>query len=56
MLSCACYILIIAIIAAVLGFCGIAGTAQGSPRSCFLVFLVLSWFSSLVLGRRTQGL
>jgi len=43
--------LIIALIAAALGFGGIAGTATGIAKILFFVFLVL-FVVSLVLGRR----
>ncbi|MFT6464428.1 MAG: uncharacterized membrane protein YtjA (UPF0391 family) [Halopseudomonas sp.] len=53
MLSWAVTFLIIAIIAAVLGFGGIAGTATGIAKILFLVFLVL-FVVSLILGRRPK--
>jgi len=43
--------LVIALIAAALGFGGIAGTATGIAKLLFVVFLVL-FVISLVLGRR----
>jgi uncharacterized membrane protein YtjA (UPF0391 family) len=43
--------LVIALIAAALGFGGIAGTATGIAKLLFLVFLVL-FVVSLLLGRR----
>ncbi len=52
MLSWAITFLIIALIAAVLGFGGIAGTAVGIAKILFVVFLVL-FVVALVLGRRT---
>jgi uncharacterized membrane protein YtjA (UPF0391 family) len=45
--------LIIAIIAAVLGFGCIAGTATGIAKILFLVFLVL-FVVSLVMGRKPR--
>jgi uncharacterized membrane protein YtjA (UPF0391 family) len=42
---------VIAIVAAVLGFGGIAGTAAGIAKILFFAFLILALFS-LVLGRR----
>ena len=42
---------VIAIVAAVLGFGGIAGTAAGSAKILVVAFLILALFS-LVLGRR----
>lgn len=44
--------LIIALIAAVLGFTGVAGTAVGIAKILFVVFLVL-FVVSLLLGRRS---
>ncbi|MGH0030278.1 MAG: DUF1328 domain-containing protein [Myxococcota bacterium] len=52
MLSWAITFLIIALIAAALGFGGIAGAATGIAKVLFLVFLV-AFFVSLVLGRRS---
>ena len=43
--------LIVALIAAALGFTGLAGTAVGIAKILFVVFLVL-FLSSLLLGRR----
>ncbi len=51
MLSWAITFLIIALVAAVLGFGGIAGTAVGFAKIIFFVFLVL-FAVSLVFGRR----
>ena len=50
MLSWAITFLVIAIIAAVLGFGGIAGTAAGIAKILFFVFLVL-FVVSLLFGR-----
>ena len=44
--------LVIALIAAVLGFGGIAGTAVGIAKLLFFIFLVL-FVIALVFGRRT---
>lgn len=52
MLSWAITFLLIALIAAVLGFGGIAGTAVGFAKILFAVFLVL-FVVALVMGRRT---
>ena len=52
MLSWAITFLVIAIIAAVLGFGGIAGTAVGIAKLLFFVFLAL-FVISLLMGRRT---
>ena len=52
MLSWAITFLVIALIAAVLGFGGIAGTAVGIAKILFFVFLVM-FALTLVLGRRT---
>ena len=52
MLSWAVTFLIIALIAAVLGFGGIAGTAIGIAKILFFVFLVL-FVVSLIFHRRT---
>jgi len=52
MISWAITFLIIALIAAVLGFGGIAGTAVGIAKILFFVFLVL-FVISLLMGRRT---
>jgi uncharacterized membrane protein YtjA (UPF0391 family) len=43
--------LVIALIAAVLGFGGIAGTAVGIAKILFFVFLVI-WLVAFLLGRR----
>jgi uncharacterized membrane protein YtjA (UPF0391 family) len=51
MLSWAITFLIIALIAAVLGFGGIAGTAVGIAKILCFVFLVL-FIVSLIFGRR----
>jgi uncharacterized membrane protein YtjA (UPF0391 family) len=45
--------LIIALIAAALGFGGIAGTAVGIAKILFFVFIVL-FILSLIFGRRTK--
>ncbi|HSI07216.1 MAG: DUF1328 domain-containing protein [Rariglobus sp.] len=45
--------LIIALIAAALGFGGIAGTAVGIAKILFFVFIVL-FLLSLIFGRRTN--
>jgi len=52
MLSWAITFLIIAIVAAILGFGGIAGTAVGIAKLLFFVFLAL-FVISLFMGRRT---
>ena len=52
MLSWAVTFLIIALIAAVLGFGGIAGTAVGIAKILCFVFLVL-FVVALIMGRRT---
>lgn len=52
MLSWAVTFLIIALIAAVLGFGAIAGTAAGIAKILFFVFLLL-FVISLLLGKRT---
>ena len=52
MLSWAITFLLIALIAAVLGFSSIAGTAVGFAKIIFAVFLVL-FVVALVMGRRT---
>lgn len=52
MLSWAITFLIIALIAAILGFGGIAGTAVGIAKILFFVFLAL-FIISLIFGRRT---
>jgi uncharacterized membrane protein YtjA (UPF0391 family) len=43
--------LVIAIIAAILGFGGIAGTAVGIAKILFFVFLVI-WLIAFIFGRR----
>jgi uncharacterized membrane protein YtjA (UPF0391 family) len=50
MLSWAVTFLIVALIAAALGFTGIAGTAVGFAKILFVVFMILFLFS-LLLGR-----
>lgn len=52
MLNYALVFLIIAILAGVLGFGVIAGTAAMVAKVCFVVFLVLFLFSLLSGGRR----
>lgn len=52
MLSWAIIFLIIALIAAILGFGGLAGTAVGIAKILFFVFLAL-FIVSLIFGRRT---
>lgn len=52
MLSWAITFLIIALIAAILGFGGVAGTAVGIAKILFFVFLAL-FIVSLIFGRRT---
>lgn len=54
MLSWALLFAIIALIAAVLGFGVVAGTAALIARICFFVFLVL-FVISLLSGRRTAA-
>ena len=44
--------LVIALIAAILGFGGIAGTAVGIAKILFFVFLVI-WLVAFLLGRRS---
>ncbi len=51
MLSWAITFLVIALIAGILGFTSIAGTAIGFAKIVFLVFLVL-FVLSFVMGRR----
>lgn len=51
MISWAITFLIIALIAAVLGFGGIAGTAVGIAKILFFVFIAL-FVLSLIFGRR----
>jgi uncharacterized membrane protein YtjA (UPF0391 family) len=53
MLTWSIVFLIIAIIAALFGFTGIAGTAVGFAKILFFIFLVL-FVISLFLGRRPQ--
>jgi uncharacterized membrane protein YtjA (UPF0391 family) len=43
--------LVIALIAAVLGFGGIAGTAAGIAKALFVIFLVV-WVLAFMVGRR----
>ena len=43
--------LVVALIAAVMGFGGLAGTAIGIAKILFFVFLVL-WLVSFLFGRR----
>jgi uncharacterized membrane protein YtjA (UPF0391 family) len=52
MLGWAVTFLVIALIAALLGFGGIAGASAGIAKILFLVFLVL-FIVSLIFGRRT---
>jgi uncharacterized membrane protein YtjA (UPF0391 family) len=54
MLNYAIIFLIIAILAGVLGFGVVAGTAATVAKFCFVVFLVLFLFSLLGGGRRTR--
>ncbi len=54
MLSWAITFLIIAIVAAVLGFGGIAGTATGIAKILFVVFLVM-FIASFFFGRRGRA-
>jgi uncharacterized membrane protein YtjA (UPF0391 family) len=51
MLSWAITFLVIALIAAALGFGGIAGTATGIAKILFIVFLI-AFVIALVMGRR----
>jgi uncharacterized membrane protein YtjA (UPF0391 family) len=53
MLHYALIFFVVAIIAAVLGFGGIAGAAAGIAKILFFVFLIL-FVVSLVLGRRPR--
>ena len=55
MLSWAITFLIIALIAAVLGFGGIAGTAVGFAKILFFVFLVLFVVSLIFGGRKPSA-
>lgn len=55
MLSWAIFFLVVALIAAVLGFGGIAGTAVGLAKMVFFVFIVLFLISAVyhvVTGKR----
>jgi len=52
MLSWALLFFVVALIAAALGFGGIAGTAVGIAKVLFFVFLVL-FILSVIFGRRT---
>ena len=52
MLSWALTFLIIALVAGLLGFGMVAGTAAGIAKILFAVFLVL-FLASLIMGRRT---
>jgi uncharacterized membrane protein YtjA (UPF0391 family) len=54
MLSWAITFLVIALIAAVLGFGGLAGTAVGIAKILFFVFIVL-FIISFFMGRRTPS-
>ncbi len=54
MLTWAITFLVIALIAAVLGFGGIAGTAVGIAKILFFVFLVL-FIVAFLMGRRTPS-
>ena len=54
MLSWAVFFLVIALIAAVLGFGGIAGTAVGIAKLLFFVFLVI-FVISLIMGLTRGG-
>ena len=53
-LSWAVTFLVIALIAAVLGFGGIAGAAAGIAKILFFVFLIV-FVVSLIMGLRTRG-
>ena len=53
MMSWAITFLVIALIAAVLGFTSIAGTAMGIAKILFVVFLVL-FIVSFIMGRRPK--
>ena len=44
--------LVLAVIAAILGFGGIAGTAVGIAKAPFFIFLVI-WLIGLLFGRRS---
>jgi uncharacterized membrane protein YtjA (UPF0391 family) len=52
MLHYAWVFLVIALVAALLGFGGIAGAAAGIAKVCFIVFLVI-FLISFFMGRRT---
>lgn len=52
MLSWSIFFLIVALVAALLGFTSIAGAAAGIAKILFAVFLVL-FLVSLLFGRRT---
>ncbi|MCG6156424.1 DUF1328 domain-containing protein [Rubinisphaera margarita] len=52
MLSWALTFLVIALIAAALGFGGVAGTSAGIAKILFVVFLVM-FIASLLIGRRS---
>ena len=54
MLSWSITFLVIALIAALLGFTTIAGTAIGLAKIVFFIFLVL-FVLSLLMGRRVRG-
>jgi uncharacterized membrane protein YtjA (UPF0391 family) len=54
MLSWAVFFLVIALIAAVLGFGGIAGTAAGIAKILFFLFLVV-FVVSLIMGLLARG-
>jgi uncharacterized membrane protein YtjA (UPF0391 family) len=47
--------LVVALIAAVLGFGGIAGSAIGIAKILFFVFLVV-WLVTFLLGRKSSAL
>lgn len=53
MFSCAVTYLIIAIIATVLGFGRIAGTAVGTAKILFIVFLIMAT-AMFVMGKRPR--
>jgi len=54
MLSWSALFLIIALIAAALGFSGIAGTAVGIAKVLFFIFIVL-FLVSLIFGRKPSA-
>ncbi len=54
MLSWTITFLVIALIAAILGFGGIAGTAIGLAKIVFFIFVVL-FVASLIMGRRPKA-